>query len=207
MTALVAALIGSWAAPGRGCSSRLGVWLFWKEDGRHRRRDARSADERLAADRSAVRACSARVERSSGPAKAARPASTPPRAADAVAAQTELPVDVQVKVEQIRRKVDVLLGFADRFPPFSQDLYLVRQTATRLPAADDQRVPGPAQAGAKSRCAGGQTPHQELNAQLDLLDTKLDDIAQDLQRQDIDGCSPTAGSWKIASARATGQRP
>jgi hypothetical protein len=33
---------------------------------------------------------------------------------------------------------------------------------------------------------GGKTPRQELTTQLDLLDKKLDDIAQDLQRQDAD---------------------
>ena len=34
--------------------------------------------------------------------------------------------------------------------------------------------------------ADGKTAYQELKAQLDLLDSKLDDIAQDLQRQDAD---------------------
>jgi hypothetical protein len=33
---------------------------------------------------------------------------------------------------------------------------------------------------------GGKTAREELKAQLDLLDAKLDDIAQDLQRQDAD---------------------
>ena len=36
------------------------------------------------------------------------------------------------------------------------------------------------------KTADGKTARQELKAQLDLLDTKLDDIAQDLQRQDAD---------------------
>ena len=31
---------------------------------------------------------------------------------------------------EIRRKVEVLLSYADRFPPFSKDLFLVRQTAS-----------------------------------------------------------------------------
>jgi hypothetical protein len=102
------------------------------------------------------------------------------------APKAELPIDVQVKVEQIRRKVEVLLSYADRFPPFSQDLYLVRQTAAeylprtvetflRLPK-DSVETPGPE----------GVTPLQELKSQLDLLDSKLDEIARDLQRQDMD---------------------
>ncbi len=36
---------------------------------------------------------------------------------------------MQVMVEQITRKADVLQGYADRFPPMSQDLHIVRQTA------------------------------------------------------------------------------
>src|SRR5207248_955608 len=51
-----------------------------------------------------------------------------PKPRPQTAPRRELPIDVQVKAEQIRRKADMLLGYADRFPPFSQDLYLVRQT-------------------------------------------------------------------------------
>jgi hypothetical protein len=98
----------------------------------------------------------------------------------------ELPIDVQIKVEQIRRKADMLLGYADRFPPFSQDLHIVRQTAAEylprtidaylaLPGEDDPVVAGT-----------GKTAQQELREQLGLLDSKLDEIAQDLQRQDLD---------------------
>jgi hypothetical protein len=89
-------------------------------------------------------------------------------------------------VEQVRRKADMLLQYADRFPPFSQDLHIVRQTAAdylprtveaylRLPG-DDQPPIGPA----------GKTALDELRDQLRLLDSKLDDIAQDLQQQDLD---------------------
>ena len=101
--------------------------------------------------------------------------------------QSELPIDVQVKVEQIRRKVEVLLSYADRFPPFSQDLYLVRQTASEyLPRTINAYLAMPKETAEKPIVADGKTPHQELKSQLDLLDSKLDDIAQDLQRQDTD---------------------
>ncbi len=98
-----------------------------------------------------------------------------------------LPIDVQVKVEQIKRKADVLLGYADRFSPFSHDLYIVRQTAADyLPRTIDAylKVPGIADP------ALGQTGARaldELKAQLHLLDTKLDEIAADLQRSDLNG--------------------
>lgn len=98
----------------------------------------------------------------------------------------ELPIDLKVKVEQIRHKADVLLGYAQRFPPFSHDLHLVRQTAAdylprtvaaylALPGVEDPVV-GPDE----------KTALQELREQLELLDRKLDEIAGDLQREDVD---------------------
>jgi hypothetical protein len=154
----------------------LGAWLFWHEDGRHYRRRAwRERREPVAHKPGHAPAPPAR--------KAAQNASSAPRPLR----RAELPIDVQVKVEQIRRKVDVLLGFADRFPPFSQDLYLVRQTASDyLPRTIDAFLALSEEAAEKPLSADGRTAHQELKAQLDLLDSKLDDIAQDLQRQDAD---------------------
>jgi hypothetical protein len=150
-----------------------GAWLFWHQDGRHhRRRQARATWMARGA-----------------PAPKQQP--TPPKKTAAVAqplGQRELPIGMQVKVEQIRRKVDVLLGYADRFPPFSQDLYLVRQTASEyLPRTVNAFLSLPAEGVDTPMPAnGGRTARQELVAQLDLLDRKLDDIAQDLQRQDAD---------------------
>jgi hypothetical protein len=153
----------------------LGAWLFWREDGRHnRRRQARSTWMSRAEDQ--VRAVQQPQLRSEQ--KRSKPAQLK---------KGELPIDVQVKVEQIRRKVDVLLGYADRFPPFSQDLYLVRQTATDyLPRTLNSFLSLPPDAVDRPLQEGGKTARQELQAQLDLLDSKLDEIAQDLQRQDAD---------------------
>jgi hypothetical protein len=104
---------------------------------------------------------------------------TPPR--------PELPIDVQVKVEQIRRKVDVLLGFASRFPPFSKDLYIVRQTASEyLPRTIDAYLALPPGAPNLVVADNGRTALHELKDQLDLLDLKLDEIAEDLQCKDLD---------------------
>ena len=159
----------------------LGAWLFWHEDGRHARRGRWGSGPRA-------------VQMRPSPDQRQKSAQQPNDKRSAVASdprplrQPELPIDVQVKVEQIRRKVDVLLSYADRFPPFSQDLYLVRQTASDyLPRTINAYLALPKQAAAeKPLIAGGKTPYQELKAQLDLLDSKLDDIAQDLQRQDTD---------------------
>jgi hypothetical protein len=148
----------------------LGAWLFWHEDGRHHRARRRPAWV---------------APQPSQPGPIAKPdrASRGPRPLR----RAELPIDLQVKVEQIRRKVDVLLGYADRFPPFSQDLYLVRQTASEyLPRTVNAFLSLPVDSVDKPLVAGGQTARDELRSQLTLLDTKLDEIAQDLQRQDAD---------------------
>jgi hypothetical protein len=170
----------------------LGIWMFWHEDGRHARRERwqrgpralrtqPSGDQRQHAPRHGH---SADLAHSAHSGHSAHEKREDPR----TLRPPELPIDVQVKVEQIRRKVDVLLSYADRFPPFSQDLYLVRQTASDyLPRTISAylALPKPA-AGETPLSADGKTAYQELKAQLDLLDSKLDDIAQDLQRQDTD---------------------
>jgi hypothetical protein len=151
----------------------LGAWMFWHEDGQHRRRRASAAW--------------GRSPRGVRPASRQQPPSAAKRPEKSAPPKPELPIDVQVKVEQIRRKVDVLLGFADRFPPFSQDLYLVRQTASDyLPRTIDTFLSLSRDAVDRPVVAGGRTARDELKAQLELLDTKLDEIAQDLQRQDAD---------------------
>lgn len=159
----------------------LGAWMFWHEDGRHyRRHGGRWRPQRV------VPRPEAMTQRQQQPTEGyQRPSQAPPQPRPFRPA--ELPIDVQVKVEQIRRKVEVLLGYADRFPPFSKDLYLVRQTASEyLPRTINTFLSLPREAADKPLSANGKTAHQELKAQLDLLDSKLDEIAQDLQRQDAD---------------------
>jgi hypothetical protein len=156
----------------------LGAWMFWHEDGRHARRERWGSGPRAIKMQRQQSTQRPNADKRSAPTSDPRPLRQP-----------ELPIDVQVKVEQIRRKVDVLLSYADRFPPFSQDLYLVRQTASDyLPRTISAYLGLAKQAAAadKPLSADGKTAYQELKAQLDLLDSKLDDIAQDLQRQDTD---------------------
>ena len=150
----------------------LGVWMFWHQDGAHRRRRYAPAPRMSA----------------SQPTASPQPAPRTRGSDRRQPRQSELPIDVRVKVEQIRRKVDVLLGYADRFPPFSQDLHLVRQTASDyLPRTLNAFLAmKPDDVDKPLVSAGGKTAREELKAQLDLLDAKLDDIAQDLQRQDAD---------------------
>ncbi len=89
-------------------------------------------------------------------------------------------------VEQITRKADVLQGYADRFPPMSQDLHIVRQTAADyLPRTVNAYLALPSDDDPFDITTNEQAL-QELRNQLRLLDVKLDEIAQDLQRQDMD---------------------
>jgi hypothetical protein len=98
-----------------------------------------------------------------------------------------LPVDVQVKAEQITRKAEALLQYADRFPIGSQDLFVLqRTTAEYLPNTLDAYLalpPGYAHAAVSPE---GKTALQALWEQLNLLDSKLDEIAYGLNRHNLD---------------------
>lgn len=99
----------------------------------------------------------------------------------------DLPIEIEVKVEQIRRKIEVLLGYAERFPVFSQDLYLVRQTASDyLPRTLNAYKALAASGGAEVTTSSGKTAREELREQIGLLDSKLDEITLNLQRRDLD---------------------
>src|SRR5919199_545686 len=145
----------------------FGLWLLFRDGGRQRRDWdwwARPAP------------------RPTAPVTTAEPPKARPSAK-----RRELPIDLQVKVEQIRRKVDVLLGYADRFPPFSHELYLVRQTAEDyLPRTINAYLSMPPETTDRPLAGQTRTAREELKAQLDLLDAKLDEIAVDLQRQDAE---------------------
>jgi hypothetical protein len=96
-----------------------------------------------------------------------------------------LPLAVLVKVEQIRRKAEVLLQHQGQFPIGSKDLYVLRRTQLEyLPSTLDAYL---ALSGDDRALApDGRTGLQVLRDQLDLLDSKLDEIADDLQRQNVD---------------------
>jgi hypothetical protein len=96
-----------------------------------------------------------------------------------------LPLGVRVKVEQIRRKAEMLLEHQERFPIGSRQVFVLRRIqAEYLPAAisahealsGDDRPMTP----------DGRTALRVLRDQLDLLDSKLDEIAEDLQRHNAD---------------------
>jgi hypothetical protein len=114
-----------------------------------------------------------------------RPSAPPPRPRQPD--PRRLPLDVQVKVEQIRRKVEVLLRHVERFPFASEQLYVVRATAKDyLPRTLDAYFALPPEARETARVADGKTALEELRQQLALLDSKLDEIAEDIERRNLD---------------------
>jgi hypothetical protein len=169
----------------------LGGWLLLRaiggsRHGRHHRDDWRQQYGRHQHGRPWPGPAQGRMTPSRPPQPARPPQPTArPIARSTTPPRRELPIDVQVKVDQIQRKADMLLGYADRFPPFSQDLHIVRQTAADyLPRTVEayKKLTGTHD---PILTATGRSALDELRSQLSLLDSKLDEIAQDLQRQDL----------------------
>lgn len=182
LVALLSGVVGLVGAVAQGAPWLFviaGLWLLMasgRDSRRQRARHARRWDR--AHGRHPVRV----------PVRVAEPPSAAAEApVRAAAAAPELPIDVQVKVEQIRRKVEVLLSYADRFGPFSQDLHIVQQTAHEyLPRTLEAYRALPAESAESVVLPNGKTAASELREQLHLLDTKLDEIATDLQRRDAE---------------------
>jgi hypothetical protein len=98
-----------------------------------------------------------------------------------------LPADVQVKADQISRKAQSLMQFADRFPTGSQDLYVLQRTvAEYLPNTLDAYLALPPGYAHAAVSADGKTALQALWEQLNLLDGKLDEIAYHVHRHNLD---------------------
>ncbi|MBJ7597660.1 hypothetical protein [Candidatus Nephthysia bennettiae] len=98
-----------------------------------------------------------------------------------------LPVDVQMKAEQISRKAESLMLYADRFPTGSQDLYVLQKTTSEyLPNTLDAYLALPPGYAHAAVSPDGKTALQALWEQLNLLDSKLDEIAYSLNRHNLD---------------------
>ena len=98
-----------------------------------------------------------------------------------------LPPSVQMKVGQIRRKVEAILQYSAQFPVGSEELYLVEHTATDyLPRTLDAYLRLPPAAHNQPVEPGGRTAWEELWSQLNLMEQKLDEVARQLQRANAD---------------------
>jgi hypothetical protein len=151
--------------------------LFWGGGRRrHRSRRRRRFEDWLAQQPAAA----------APPPAPAQPA-PPPKPLPEPDPVTRLPFDVQLKVQQIRSKIEALMKHASEFPFASRDLFVLQRTRTDyLPATLDAYLALPPEFAEIKVAPDGRTALQVLKDQLGLLDGKLDEIAEDLQRQNVD---------------------
>ena len=98
----------------------------------------------------------------------------------------KLPPDVEQKVDRIQRKAAVLAQHADRFPIGSHDLYVVQHTPTDyLPQTIKAFTDVPSWS-VGTPAEDGRTPLQMVHDQLDMLEAKLDEIAEQVKNQRVD---------------------
>jgi hypothetical protein len=97
-----------------------------------------------------------------------------------------LPADAEKQADRIRRKAAVLGQHPDRFPIGSKDLYTVQHTETDyLPSTVNTYLEVPTWS-VNTATPDGRTPVQILTSQLDLLEGKLDEIAESVRKQRVD---------------------
>lgn len=117
---------------------------------------------------------------------ASRPAPAPLAGRPGPRPASQLPPDVEQKVDRIRRKAAVLSQHAQQFPLGSKDLYVVQHTATDyLPTTINAFLAVPAWS-VDTPTADGRTPLKILHDQLDLLEAKLDEIFESVRNQRVD---------------------
>lgn len=115
------------------------------------------------------------------PATAPPPAAQPPP--DPLA---RLPEELRARVDRIRAKAWSLLQRPNRFPTGSRNLHLVQRTLDQyLPATLHSYLSLPPGSDDRVAAADGRTAIQVVRDQLDLLETRLDDVAGDLWQADV----------------------
>src|SRR5215510_2387478 len=118
------------------------------------------------------------------PAASPPQAGPPPPAADAA---ERLPPEEHAQVGRIRRKAVVLIQHSDRFPAGSRNLYLVERMLDQyLPSTLDAYLALPPDAAELPITPDRRTGAQVLRSQLDILEAKLDEAAEDLRQVNVD---------------------
>ena len=98
-----------------------------------------------------------------------------------------LPADARLRVERIRRKAQGLLQHANRFPGASRDLYLVQRTLDDyLPSTLAAYMAVSPSAVQVPVTSDGESAAQLLDHQLGLLEGKLDEVATNALRTDVE---------------------
>ncbi len=99
----------------------------------------------------------------------------------------KVPTEVMGRVANIQNRILALLPRAEQLPAGSEDLYILRATALEyLPAALDSYLNLPRAYATVHRLDGGKTPEVVLLEQLTLLESKMEEISDDIARNDSD---------------------
>ena len=95
--------------------------------------------------------------------------------------------DLYAKAVRIRDSIVGTLGAEGAENEADPNVYLIRQTAlSYLPEAFATYLKMPRVMAERRRVADGQTPHDVLLGQLDLMDRRLEDVGDDIARHDSD---------------------
>jgi hypothetical protein len=95
--------------------------------------------------------------------------------------------DVAGKVREIQQEILGVLPLAAQFPPGSEDLFVIQRTATDyLPSALDAYLALPADYAISRPLRDGKTPKQVLLDQLQLIDSKMDEVVDAVHQRDTD---------------------
>jgi hypothetical protein len=98
-----------------------------------------------------------------------------------------LPADVQSRVAQIRQEILELLPHTAQFPVGSPDLYVLQRTAVDyLPTTIEAYLALPPSYATQRAIQGDRTSLDVLREQLELLDAKMDEIAEAVHQRDSD---------------------
>jgi hypothetical protein len=99
----------------------------------------------------------------------------------------KVPDEVVAKVANIQDSINLLLPRAERLPAGSEDLYIVQRTALEyLPTALEAYLNLPRAYATLRPVEGTKTAAQVLVDQLSLLDSKMQEISDDIARNDSD---------------------
>jgi hypothetical protein len=95
--------------------------------------------------------------------------------------------DVLARYESIHRRMLAMLPRMGQLQGSSQDLYILHRTASDyLPTAIRSYLSVARAGGAEQALPDGRTPRQAVLEQLDLLDSRIADIGDALDRNDLD---------------------
>ncbi len=95
--------------------------------------------------------------------------------------------DVTAKVREIQQEILGVLPATARFPLGSEDLYVIQRTATDyLPAALDAYLALPPEYATSRPVQDGRTAKQVLLEQLELINSKMEEVADAVHQRDTD---------------------